>query len=195
MSEFRELLTDRLRGIFALSDSQVDQLERHYELLVKWNRAINLTSIRKSVDIVERHYCESLFLAKHLLPGRQRIVDVGSGAGFPGIPVAIALPHSSVALVESHQRKAVFLREASRVLPNVSVLAVRAETVSERYDWAISRAVKWSYIANLASMFASSVAFLGGELTPTELPGLDTTVRIPLPWGRQRFLYVSRGTA
>jgi 16S rRNA (guanine527-N7)-methyltransferase len=73
-----------------------------------------LSSIRDAETAVVRHYCESLYLAIHLPPGGHRIVDLGSGAGFPGFPIAVARPECSVVLVESHQRKAAFLKEAAR---------------------------------------------------------------------------------
>ncbi len=111
---FADLLRERLRGIVELSPGQIAALEAHYELLVRWNKTVNLTTITSLEEAVERHYCESLFLGAHLPAGNLRVVDVGSGAGFPGFPVAILRPECSVTLVESHQRKAVFLREASR---------------------------------------------------------------------------------
>ena len=63
---FAELLREKLAGKVALSDEQVDQLQAHYELLLRWNKILNLTSVRDEEEIVERHYCESLFLAAHL---------------------------------------------------------------------------------------------------------------------------------
>jgi len=113
-------------------------LSDHYDLLCRWNKVLNLTTIERLEEAVERHYCESLFLAGHL-PESGSFVDIGSGAGFPGFVVAAARPNCSVTLVESHQRKAVFLREASRKLPNVRVRAVRAESITESFDWLISR--------------------------------------------------------
>ena len=67
----------------ALSAAQVSALERHYELLVRWNAVLNLTAIRDLTEAVERHYCESLFLAAHFPPGSLRIADLGSGRAFP----------------------------------------------------------------------------------------------------------------
>ena len=110
-------------------------------MLVRWNKRFNLTAIREETAIVERHYCESLFLGTHLSQGHLRIADVGSGAGFPGVPVAVQRPDCAVTLIESHQRKAVFLRESTRGLANVRVSCQRAEEVEDEFDWAISRAV------------------------------------------------------
>ena len=117
-----------------LTPKQVDQLHNHYFLLEKWNKVMNLSAIRDLPGIIERHYCESLFLARELAlsPGTT-VVDVGSGAGFPGVPLAVVYPECQVTLVESHARKSVFLREATRDIPNVSVLNSRIETVQLRF--------------------------------------------------------------
>jgi 16S rRNA (guanine527-N7)-methyltransferase len=136
---FRELLREKLIGIVDLSKSQITLLEAHYELLKRWNQTLNLTSIEQVSEAVERHYCESLFLGAHLPAGSLEIADIGSGGGFPGLPVAVLRPECSMTLIESHQRKAVFLKEASRSLPNVQVLARRAEDVLQRFDLVISR--------------------------------------------------------
>ena len=102
---------------------------------------MNLTTVKSGEETVTRHYCESLFFGSHL-PGEPRsVVDIGSGAGFPGVPIAILKPSCAVTLVESHQRKAVFLREATRGLTNVSVVAQRAQDVADKFEWVVSRAV------------------------------------------------------
>jgi len=137
---------------------------------------------------VERHYAESLFLAKHLQPVPLRIVDVGSGPGFPGYPVAVLRPDCSVTLVESHQRKAVFLKEAARLLPNVRVLAQRAESVSEKFDVVISRAVSYEDLIEALRKLSSSAALLSGVEVPPPKIRFDWEEPIPLPWGKQRFL-------
>src|SRR6266849_6476088 len=125
---FADLLKQELQGRVDLSDSQIAQLHEHYELLQRWNQKINLTSIPSGPEAVVRHYCESLFFAANLpVTAKARIADLGSGAGFPGVPIAILRPEWVVALIESHKRKAVFLREATRGLGNAVVLANRAE--------------------------------------------------------------------
>lgn len=194
---FADLLRQRLAGIVELSPGQVEALEAHYQLLLRWNRTLNLTSIKRMDEVVERHYCESLFLGKrlsvtpgHPLPGHLRIADIGSGAGFPGFPVAVLRPDWSVTLIESHQRKAVFLREASRSLPNVRVLAKRAEDVNEQFDCAISRAVSYEDLASFLKNLALSVDLLTGAEAPPDGIGFVWQPPIPVPWGRQRFLRV-----
>ncbi len=133
-SRFREILERELSGLVPLTETQISQLEQHYDLMMRWNRRMNLTSIRTVEEAVTRHYCESLFVGSHLkLPEASTLVDVGTGAGFPGIPIAILHPEFKVSLVESHQRKAVFLREATRQLPTVRVLGVRIEASTETF--------------------------------------------------------------
>ena len=187
---FREALLQKLAGIVSLRSVQIEALERHYELLVRWNRTLNLTSIDSEERIVERHYCESLFLASQLERKPLSIVDVGSGAGFPGIPVAVLRPDCTVTLIESHQRKAVFLREATRRAKNIKVLAARAEVVSQHYDLAISRAVGYEALLPVLKRMADSTDLLTGAEEPPRDSGFEWRPPIPLPWGDQRYLRV-----
>jgi 16S rRNA (guanine527-N7)-methyltransferase len=187
---FRDLLRDRLRGIAELTDQQAEALESHYDLLVRWNRTLNLTAIRDLPEVVERHYGESLFLAAQLPAGKLRIVDVGSGAGFPGLPVAVYRPDCVVTLIESHQRKAVFLKEAARDLTNVRVLARRAEQVDQEFDLAISRAVSYSDLSLSLKALAPAAALLSGAEGPPDDMGFVWEPAVPLPWGKQRWLRV-----
>jgi 16S rRNA (guanine527-N7)-methyltransferase len=187
---FSDLLQARLQGIATLSGDQVAALQAHYELLVRWNKVLNLTTVRRVGEVVERHYCESVFLASHLPEGALSIADVGSGAGFPGIPVAVMRPESSVTLIESHQRKAVFLREGSRTLRNVRVVAKRAEDVEGRFDWAISRAVSGEDLAGDVLRLAGNLAILRGEPAPFKAEDIAWADPIRLPWGAHRYLWV-----
>ena len=189
---FADLLRQRLAGIVDLSPGQVEALEAHYQLLLRWNRILNLTSIKRMEEAVERHYCESLFLGTHLPLGRLRVADIGSGAGFPGFPTAVLRPDCSVTLIESHQRKAVFLREASRNLPNVRVLATRAEDVKEQFDWAISRAVSYQDVASFLKNLAPNVDLLTGDKAPPDGIGFVWQTPIPVPWSSQRFLRIGQ---
>jgi len=117
---------------------------------------------------------------------------VGSGAGFPGFPVAVLRPECSVTLIESHQRKAVFLREASRKVPNVRVLAKRAENVGETFDWVISRAVSYADLAGVLKKLAQNADLLSGAERPPESMGFVWDAPVALPWGSQRFLWTGR---
>ncbi len=188
---FAEQLRERVGSIVHLSELQVAQLQRHFQLLQSWNKVLNLTGLDSVEDIVERHFGESLFLGAHLPGGNLSIVDVGSGAGFPGVPVAVLRPECPVTLIESHQRKSVFLREAVRELPNVRVLAERAEDVGDRFDWALVRAVKFVNIQEALKELATNVAFLGGQDPP---PSLCFTWNAPvkLTAGKNRYLWLGR---
>jgi 16S rRNA (guanine(527)-N(7))-methyltransferase RsmG len=189
---FRELLLERVAGFCTLSATQLGQLDQHYELMLRWNRVINLTRIERVEEAVDRHYAESLFLGANLPAGPIRIADVGSGAGFPGFPIAILRPESRVTLIESHQRKAVFLKEACRGLPNIGIVAKRAEEVSASFDWVVSRAVSWDDIENVAFRLASKLAFLGSA--PPKLVGANPCM-VRLPWDHHRnLIIVSRET-
>jgi 16S rRNA (guanine527-N7)-methyltransferase len=181
-----------IRACGDLRPEQISALEAHYALLLAWNRRLNLTRVTDPGEAAERHYCESLFLARHLPAGALRIVDIGSGAGFPGIPVAVFRPDCEVTLLECHQRKAVFLREATRGVRNVRVLARRAEEVMEEFDWAISRAISYKDLAESLSRLAPAAALLTGEEVPGEALGLRWEAPVPLPWGRSRFLRLGR---
>jgi 16S rRNA (guanine(527)-N(7))-methyltransferase RsmG len=173
---FRDLLLRRVAAFCRLSGDQVDQLEQHYGLMLRWNKTINLTRIVDEEEAVDRHYGESLFLGSNLPIGSRSIADVGSGAGFPGIPIAILRPECSVTLIESHQRKAVFLKEASRKLVNVRVASTRAEDIQESFDWVVSRAVSWDTVQKVGFRLAPMLALLGAE------PPIENCQTIPIPW-------------
>lgn len=180
---FRELLAAEFAPYGSLSELQLRQLEDHFTSLTRWNERLNLTRIRDLADCVRFHYCESLFLAKFLPAGRHRVVDIGSGAGFPGIPVAVLRPECEVTLVESHQRKSVFLRDCSRELKNIQVVAKRAEDVTDKFDWLVSRAVAPSDVLRLN--ISNNIALLIGQEDASNLSG----VAQPIPWGKQRVLF------
>jgi 16S rRNA (guanine527-N7)-methyltransferase len=189
---FADALRARIAGFVDLSAAQVEALQAHYELLIRWNRTINLTSIRTLEEAVERHYAESLFLGAHLPTGPLQVADVGSGAGFPGVPVAVLRPDCLVTLIESHQRKAVFLREATRVLPNIRVIAKRAEEVATRFDRVISRAVSYEDLSPALKKLADSADLLSGAEEPPDHLGFRWAEPVPLPWGARRYLRTGR---
>jgi 16S rRNA G527 N7-methylase RsmG len=180
-----ELVRQHLAGIIDVTAEQVAAFERHYELLLHWNAKINLTTVTELHEAALRHYCESVFLSTHLTGGS--VADVGSGAGFPGMPIAVMHPEWTVHLIESHQRKAVFLREACRELSNVKVLATRAESVKEEYVWLVSRAVapeslrRLKIAVNFAVLCSESDA---GTLQPDRI--------VALPWGESRVVAIGR---
>lgn len=168
MSDFACLLAEELGSELVPDEGGIEALAAHYAALLKWNQVLNLTRITELREAVRRHYCESVFLASQLPVGCLRVADIGSGGGFPGIPLAIVRPEVNVTLVESHQRKAVFLRECARKLPNVSVASVRAETLREgSFDWIVSRAVRWERVLGLR--LASQAALLLSDKDAMEL--------------------------
>jgi len=188
---FADLLLQQLEGIVELSPLQLEQLYSHYELLVKWNEKINLTSVRSPEEIVVRHYCESLFFGAQLpdAPAGTSIVDIGSGAGFPGVPMAILRPDWCLTLVESHQRKAVFLRECSRGLGNIVVVPKRAETMLGSFDWVVSRAVRAEDVLRELPRLGGRVGLLLGHPDWEKLrrrPGISWRHPVPVPWGEKQ---------
>jgi 16S rRNA (guanine527-N7)-methyltransferase len=186
---FRELLSEEFTPYAFLAPAQLDLLERHYLLLERWNRTLNLTRIDGLLENVTLNYCESLVLGLKLPPGPLRIADVGSGAGFPGIPAAIIRPDLHLTLIESHQRKCVFLREAISGIPNVRVFPGRAEACLESFDWITARAVLPARVLTLG--LAPNCALLISR--SAALP--DSEV-FELPWGRDRIInmfHVERG--
>jgi 16S rRNA (guanine527-N7)-methyltransferase len=94
----------------------IPQLSTYLDLLLKWNARTNLTAIRDPEEIIRRHFGESLFAARHLDPDTASLLDFGSGAGFPGLPIALLRNDIQVTLAESQNKKAAFLREAVRTL-------------------------------------------------------------------------------
>ena len=178
---FRELLAREFASYRALSLEQLDQLESHYELLLRWNAKLNLTRIDTIEEAARLHYCESMFLGERLPPGPLRIVDIGSGGGFPGIPIAILRPECRITLVESHRRKAVFLREAVRNLTNVNVVTDRAENLRGEFEWLVSRAVNPRDVLKLR--LANNLAMLVGANDAATFGNSEL-----LPWGEKRYL-------
>lgn len=154
----------------------------HFELLSRWNARLNLTAIRDELEMVERHYCESIFLALHVPRETRTVLDIGSGAGFPGIPLAVVRPDLKVGLVESHKRKAVFLKEATRNLRNVEVICARAEDIDRTADAVVSRAVDPREVLGLLPKLSRCGVLLTGDV------GIPGSERIPLPWGDRRYL-------
>lgn len=183
---FRELL----QRCVDVTEADAAVLEAHYGLLRRWNKVINLTAIGTLEEAVLRHYCEALFLSSRLPENVASVGDVGSGAGFPGFPLAVVRPACMVTLIEADQRKAVFLREASRGVRNVRVLAVRAEAVKERFDWVVSRAVSYAELGRGGWKLGDRLALLTGGDTPPGEWGLSWE-SMSVPGSRQRFLRMS----
>ncbi len=123
-----------------LTANDLFNISIYIDLLLRWNARINLTAIRQPEEIVTRHFGESLFAARQLFPQRgserprsctqaEAVIDIGSGSGFPGLPIKVWATDIHLTLIESNQKKATFLREVARALTltNVNVFPGRAE--------------------------------------------------------------------
>lgn len=127
-----------------LSEEQLDAFRRYAALLKEWNEKMNLTSIVEEEAVIEKHFYDSLLAGKSLSLSNRKIADVGSGAGFPGLALAIAYPSSTVTLIDATKKKFAFLEEVKNALGlnNVRFLAGRVEELRdyrESFDVVISR--------------------------------------------------------
>src|SRR5271165_4572545 len=125
----------------------VEQLQLYLDLVLRWNARMNLTAVRDPEQIVTRHFGESLFAAHVLnqhIDNPKTLADVGSGAGFPGIPIKLLLPDIELTLIESQSKKATFLREVVRALKleKANVFCGRAEEWEDQADVVTLRAVE-----------------------------------------------------
>ncbi len=143
------LLKQEAKDLFnrELSDNEMTDLLTYAQEMVVWNQRFNLTAIREATDIRKKHFLDSLSCMQVDLTGR--VIDVGSGAGFPGLVLRILSPDMELCLVESISKKTQFLSHIVQVLglENVSVITDRAEKLGqdplyrEQYDWAVARAL------------------------------------------------------
>lgn len=175
-----------------------EKMLAHYRLLVRWNRRMNLTTIREPREIAVRHFGESLFLARELGWTAGSVLDVGSGAGFPGLPLAAWLPDVRVTVLEAAQRKSVFLREVSRSWGSVEVRNERLEGLSGAWDVSVMRAVAVAESLPHLARVSERAAILTGER------GVDEVRKggffmwedpLALPWGFRRYLIQGRRPA
>src|SRR3974390_625859 len=155
------------------SDEQVALIQRYMMILLRWNEKLNLTAIRDPLEILNRHFCESMFAAKALPIEAGRLADIGTGAGFPGIPLKITRPELELFLVESNIKKGTFLAEVLRELeiPGPRVLISRYEELGEEVaplDYVCARAVgeygpflKWAASAQVSA--SRLVLWVGGR--------------------------------
>ena len=146
MKEFQKGLSEF--GI-ELSEYQKQQFIDYYELLIQWNKVMNLTTITELNEIIQKHFIDSLSIVKVLIPTNEKVLDVGTGAGFPGIPLKIVFPDLEIVLLDSLNKRLKFLEEViSRLkLNQISTLHGRAEDYGkdinyrEQFDLCVSRAV------------------------------------------------------
>jgi len=209
----------------SLTGQQLAQVSTYLDLLLKWNARINLTSVRQPEEIVTRHFGESFFTARQLCPspvvipserdqvplcgtkereprdlGFSNLIDVGSGAGFPGLPIKLYAPALPVTLVESNQKKATFLREIVRALTltNVDVFAGRAEDFPHTAAIDTLRAVEkperaLPAAARLVAPGGRLALLLGGSQsgdTLGPLPGFSWAPPVALPGSSSRIVLI-----
>ena len=169
------------------------QLSAYLDLLLKWNARTNLTAIRDPEEIVRRHFGESLFAARHIPVETKTLLDFGSGAGFPGLPIAVLHPKIQVTLAESQNKKSTFLREAVRTLglQNVEIWPSRVESMpaNRLFNVVALRAV--DEMATALPVATSRIA-PGGQLllltTAAQAPAGGTS--IPLPNSKTGILHI-----
>src|ERR1700719_2824398 len=129
-----------------VNSDQVGQIQEYIRLLLVWNEKVNLTAIRDPLEILHRHFCESMFAANVVELGKCRLADIGTGAGFPGLALKILLPEAQIVLVESNFKKATFLAEVVRALriTGANVLVSRYEELGDEIapvDFLLARAL------------------------------------------------------
>jgi 16S rRNA (guanine527-N7)-methyltransferase len=186
------LLTSPERTLYA-------QLSLYLDLLLRWNARTNLTAIRDPEEIVRRHFGESLFAASHLAPllsPTATLLDFGSGAGFPGLPIQLLLPNLRVTLAESQGKKASFLREAARTLGlKTEVWAERVEAMpsERRFNAVTLRAVDKMETAlseAIVRVIASGMLVVfGGRSLVADFPHAAS---VAIPGATDSFLYIDR---
>jgi len=183
-----------------LNKHQVEQIQQYTKILLAWNDKVNLTAIRDPLEILYRHFCESMFGAAVLPVEKCRLADVGSGGGFPGLPLKIMRPDLEVFLIESNVKKATFLAEVVRELglTDARVLVSRFEELGEEVaplDFVCSRALGdfARFLAWAGSPAVSGkkvLLWLGGRDVEEvrAIPGWSWEAPKPMPHSLQRVL-------
>lgn len=178
-------LAEQIRaGIAAMAlelpDSAVEKFARYLDLIAKWNRVHNLTAVRETDQMVVLHLLDSLSVLPHLAQA-STVLDVGTGPGLPGIPVAVARPDLAVTLLDSSHKKCTFLRQAKTelVLENVEVACERVEEwkPAQRFDAVISRA--FSDLADFVQQAQHLVAPGGVMLAMKGVYPFEEIARVP----------------
>lgn len=149
---------------FNLDNDKLEKIEKFYKLVLKYNKMFNLTTILEEKDFYIKHILDSIIIIKYIdIKANDRIIDIGTGGGFPGIPLSIILTNTKFTLVDSKKKKIEFLKVVKDELNlhNVTLSSKRAETIArdkehrEKYDYSLSRAV-----ANLQVLLEYSIPFL-----------------------------------
>ena len=177
-------------------------MEAYLELLIRWNARTNLTAVRDRSGILSRHFIECMACARILPADIGTLLDFGSGAGLPGIPIALCRPEIVVTLAESQGKKAAFLREAVRTIGiSALVYSGRAEVISMRFDCVILRAVdKMPQAIKAATGLVAPHGWLALMTTDSDLDHLKAGIGVglspfdvyPLAGSEQRILALAR---
>jgi 16S rRNA (guanine527-N7)-methyltransferase len=183
LSQVVSLLRQGVAGMgLALPASAMDQLANYLDLLVKWNRVYNLTAIHDEAKLVSHHVLDSLAVVRHLPDGN--IVDVGSGAGLPGIPIAISCPDRVVVLLDSNHKKGAFLKQATAELglASTQVVIERVEVYrpAELFKTVISRA--FSDMADFVKLAGHLCASNGVMIAMKGLRPDEEMAQLPSSW-------------
>ena len=187
-----------------VNDEQVFSIQQYIRILLQWNEKLNLTAIRDPLEILVRHFCESMFGAVAVPNLDGRLADIGSGPGFPGIPLKIMKPELELFLVESNIKKGTFLAEVSRELglKGARVLINRYEELGEEVaplDYVCSRAVgefetflNWAGSGRVSA--GTAILWIGGrDLEEVKkVGGWEWQEPIPVPQSLRRYLLVGK---
>lgn len=148
---FKDILRDYAdKSAITLIDNQIDSLARYYELLIEWNEKMNLTALTEPSDVALKHFCDSILLLNYAdIPQNAMLIDVGTGAGFPSVPIKIVRPDIRLCLLDSLKKRLTFLETvvSDLGLNDVDIVHARAEDgakradLREKFDFATSRAV------------------------------------------------------
>jgi 16S rRNA (guanine527-N7)-methyltransferase len=185
-----------------IGPATADKIRAYMALLLTWNRSISLTTVTDPAEIIKFHFGESVFAASALKFAESRLADVGSGAGFPGLPLSLAVPSLYVTLIESNTKKCAFLSEVIRALslPNATVFRGRMEELPPRsanFDFITARALgqfddllKWS-LTQLAPG-GKIVLWLGDDDARklSRAPGWTWDRPILIPGSKRRYLLI-----
>jgi 16S rRNA (guanine527-N7)-methyltransferase len=181
-SQLNELLA--AAGLEPLDALTAARFADYLALLERWNARINLTAVRDAEGILIRHFVESIVCARALPAGIRTLLDFGSGAGFPGIPIALCRPEIAVTLAESQGKKAAFLREAVRTLGiAAAVHAGRAESHASQFDCVTLRAVdRMPEAVGVAAGLVAPSGWLALMTTEGEWKSLQTRSGAEFSW-------------
>lgn len=177
-------------GLTPLDDATTDRLVIYISLFVRWNERINLSAIRDEEGIISRHIIESILVSSVLPQEIRTLLDFGSGAGLPGIPIALCRPEMAVTLAESQGKKAAFLQEVVRALGiQAKVHSGRAEVLGTVFDCVTLRAVdKMPKAVAAAAPLVAPAGWLALMTTTGERDGLERAAGTEFSWSIEKRL-------